>query len=356
MDADTPRPGSGPRRAAGLPAGLVGDPAWRGPLAERVLARTWHVVAGDTAGGAALEQPGRCQPATLLPGELDEPLLLARDAGGTLRCLSNVCTHRGALVCEQPGSPATLRCRYHGRRFGLDGTLLAAPGFEQAQGFPAPEDDLPRVAHARWGPLHFAAIDPAMPFDALTAELDALCTELPLSRARLDPSRCRDYDVPAHWILYCDNYLEGFHVPFVHPALAGAIDGQRYELELQRWSSVQTAYDREDPTRPAGRFVFLFPTTMINVYPWGLSVNLVRPTGPARTTVLFRTWVWDAARLGRGAGADLHTVEREDEAVVASVQRGIRSRVYRGGRCAPRHEACVDHFHRLLAELLGAGG
>jgi choline monooxygenase len=42
----------------------------------------------------------------------------------------------------------------------------------------------------------------------------------------------------------------------------------------------------------------------------------------------------------------------EDEAVVQSVQRGLRSRLYRPGRYSPRHERGVHHFHRMLAAAL----
>ena len=31
-----------------------------------------------------------------------------------------------------------------------------------------------------------------------------------------DPNASRDYLVKANWALYCDNYLEGFHIPFIH--------------------------------------------------------------------------------------------------------------------------------------------
>jgi choline monooxygenase len=57
--------------------------------------------------------------------------------------------------------------------------------------------------------------------------------------------------------------------------------------------------------------------------------------------------------VGEGAGADLHHVELEDEAVVQSVQRGIRSRYYSHGRYSPTHEQGTHHFHRLIAEFLG---
>ena len=93
---------------------------------------------------------------------------------------------------------------------------------------------------------------------------------------------------------------------------------------------------------------------MVNVYPWGLSLNVVRPSGPDRTVVSFLSYVWDASLLGQGAGAGLDAVEMEDEAVIELVQRGVRSRLYRRGRYAPGWESGVHHFHRLLLAALGS--
>lgn len=91
---------------------------------------------------------------------------------------------------------------------------------------------------------------------------------------------------------------------------------------------------------------------MVNVYPWGLSVNVVKPLAVDRTRVSFLTWVWDPSRLGAGASADLDRVEREDEVVVESVQRGVASRLYDRGRYSPARETGVHHFHRLLTAAL----
>ena len=69
---------------------------------------------------------------------------------------------------------------------------------------------------------------------------------------------------------------------------------------------------------------------------------------------MFTSYVADPSLLGQGAGGALDPVEMEDEAAVLSVQRGIRSRFYNPGRYAPQHERGVHHFHRLLAQALGA--
>jgi choline monooxygenase len=257
----------------------------------------------------------------------------------------------------------TLRCGYHGRSFHLDGRLHKAPAFEAAQGFPSRSDDLPTVPSAALGALRFASVAPAMTFQELLGPFAERLSFVPWDRC--SPVETRDYLVDASFLLYCDNYLEGLHIPFVHEGLMEALDFGAYEIELGLWSSLQigVAKRAEDALvlppdhvdagrRIAAFYLFLFPCTMINVYPWGVSVNAVRPLGHAKTRVTYLTYVHTPSRLGAGAGADLHRVELEDQAVVTSVQRGISSRLYQRGRYSPSMERGVHHFHRALASLL----
>jgi choline monooxygenase len=337
------------RRARTLPAAFYRDPALFERIRERVFARSWQLVDGAERAGS----PGSVLPFSLLEGCVDEPLLLARDASGALRALSNVCTHRGNLVCTEPGVAQGLRCRYHGRRFALDGRFLGMPEFDGVSDFPSPQDDLPRVQLGELPPLLFAALAPAVPFEDVVRPVRERLS-VPLTP---EPAGSRAYDVAANWTLYCDNYLEGFHVPFVHPALAGTIDYGTYRTELFPWSSLQiaeasSADEAFGGSGIAAYYFFLFPNTMLNFYPWGLSINVVVPLAVDRTRVVYRSWVADASRRHRGAGGALDRVEQEDEAIVEQVQRGIRSRLYDRGRYSPSREAGVHHFHRLLTGLL----
>ena len=148
-------------------------------------------------------------------------------------------------------------------------------------------------------------------------------------------------------------------------SLNDALDYGAYTSEQYRWSNLQLAVasDGEDAfdvpqsspdhgRRIAAYYYWNFPNTMFNFYPWGLSINIVRPLGPDRTKVSFLPFVWRPDKLGIGAGADLDRVEREDEAIVELVQRGVRSRFYDRGRFSVAREGNVHHFHRLLAESL----
>jgi choline monooxygenase len=347
------------RRACSLPGEAYTSPAWFERIRDRVLARTWHLV-GDAED---LANAGDVRPCTLLDRCLDEPVVLTRDTTG-LHALANVCTHRGNLVVTEPGqlqggqgARQGLRCRYHGRRFALDGRFLSMPEFDGVEGFPSAADDLARVPLGRLERFLFTAVDPAMPFDDLVAPLRARLPAAALGPTTFAPERSRDYELAANWMLYVDNYSEGFHIPFVHAGLASVVDYGSYETELHPWGTLQVgrAKPGEDAFEGgvAAYYAFLFPATMLNFYPWGISVNAVRPLAVDRTRISFLTYVRDPSRLAVGAGADLHAVEMEDEAIVEAVQRGVRSRRYRSGRYSPTRETGVHHFHRMLATLAG---
>jgi len=344
------------------PAWLYRDPTVFERQKEEIFARSWQMIPG----AERVKAPGHLLPFRLLEGCLDEPLVLACGEDGALRCMSNVCTHRGTLVVEGEGHARGLRCRYHGRRFGLDGAFHSMPEFEQVENFPCAEDDLPQAALERRGPLVFCSLDPAFSFDEWIGPIFDRVGFLPLDQFTFDPGTSRDYLIRANWALYCDNYLEEFHIPYVHgSSLADSLDYGSYHTELHPYCNLQfgAARSRADAfdlpeghpdhgTLVAAYYYWLFPNLMLNFYPWGLSVNIVVPLGVDRTRVSFLSYIRDESRRDSGAGADLHRVEMEDEEVIESVQAGMRSRLYRRGRYSPRREVGTHHFHRLLARFL----
>ena len=83
-----------------------------------------------------------------------------------------------------------------------------------------------------------------------------------------------------------------------------------------------------------------------------MSVNIIEPIYPEKTRVSFLSYSLPSMEQPLGGGASLYKVELEDQSVVQSVQKGIKSRYYRNGRYSPDHEQGVHHFHRLLADAL----
>lgn len=331
------------RKAITLASDFYTDGAYFELSKAKIFARTWHFLCSGNDFEAL-------QPLTILPGVLDEPVLLAKD-GDVTRCLSNVCTHRGKILVNEPCRANLIRCGYHGRRFSLDGKFLSMPEFEGVEDFPSARDDLKSLPFAEWNGLLFAAIEPRDSLDVFVG--DAATRLENVNDREFKLMAAREYEVNAHWALYCENYLEGFHIPYVHKSLNEIVDYGSYATETFRYSSLQTGYD--DKGEIAARYLFIFPNLMFNFYPWGVSVNIVRPISPSKTVVEFFTYVSDESKLASGAGADLHGVELEDEAVVESVQRGIRSRFYTHGRYSPTREQGTHHFHRLIAAFMNRG-
>jgi choline monooxygenase len=311
---------------------------------NQIFARTWQLIAGPEC------VPG-LTPVTLLPEYIGEELIVSMSANGEVRCLSNVCTHRGMLLIERHCAPELIRCPYHGRRFALDGTFLTMPEFSGVVNFPSERDNLAKIPSYKIGDFIFVSLDPACPAEESLESARELLSE-PEAR-ELQLTGRREYTVRANWALYCENYLEGFHIPFVHRSLNEALDFSNYRTDLSRFSVLQTAFDRAGDL--AARYLFVFPNFMLNLYPGGLSVNIVRPVTIDKTIVEYRTYVNPSGKFALGADSDLDTVEIEDERIVEAVNRGVRSRSYRRGRYSPSQERGVHHFHRLISEFLELG-
>jgi choline monooxygenase len=329
---------------------------------EKIFGPSWQFIGSEDL----VQQNGDVQPFTLLPAYLNEPLLLTRDKAGEVNFLSNVCTHRGNLVADKACTLNNLRCRYHGRMFGLDGRFASMPEFKEVKDFPAKSDNLHQLPLFKWGKWLFTSINPKYAHELFFGNMLQRVSWMPLHEFKPQPELSRVFNVKAHWALYCENYLEGFHIPFVHAGLNAVIDYGDYATELFfPYSSLQLglAKNEEDcfelpPSSPdygkkvAAYYFWVFPNMMFNFYPWGLSVNVVEPVSTGESRVCFYSYVWDASKLNKGAGAGLDKVEMEDEEIVENVQRGIRSRFYKHGRYSVTREQGTHHFHRILAGFI----
>ncbi len=328
---------------------------------EYIFARTWQYVAD----ASVVNKPMDTYPFTFLKNVLDEPLVFTKDKENQMHCLSNVCTHRGKIVVEEAKKQRMLSCMYHGRCFRLDGSFKSMPEFDKVEGFPSPKDDLTKIPFKEWAGMLFVALEPTVDFDAVFGPMQERLSWLPLDKLTFHEPSSQDYMVNANWALYCDNYLEGFHIPFVHPALNEALAFEEYDYELFDYGNLQLGVAKEGepcfdipPSSPDygkniyAYYYWIFPNLMFNFYPWGLSLNVVQPLAYDKTLVRFRTYLYEGKNIEDWSVNQLHQTEMEDEAVVESVQFGIQSRYYKSGRFSPTMEKGVHHFHRLVAQFM----
>jgi choline monooxygenase len=329
---------------------------------EKIFAPSWQFIGGSDL----VTSVSNVYPFTFLPDYLNEPLVLTSDKAGARHVLSNVCTHRGNIVAENTCKLNSLRCRYHGRLFGLDGKFLSMPEFKEVENFPSKNDDLPELPLFEWNQWLFTSLNALYRPELFFRDMIERVSWMPLDRFKFNPGLSRTFHIKANWALYCENYLEGFHIPFVHAGLNAVIDFGQYATELFfPYSSLQLglaktnkdcfelpASSPDHGKNVAAYYFWVFPNMMFNFYPWGLSVNLVEPISAGECRVRFLSYVWDDTKLDKGAGSGLDKVEQEDEEIVENVQRGVRSRFYSHGRYSVTREQGTHHFHRLLSEFM----
>ncbi len=319
---------------------------------ERVFARSWQLVGHVSA----IPQPGSYFTTAIAR----EPLLIIRGRDGVMRALSNVCRHRAGPVAAGSGTKKVLQCGYHGWSYSLEGRLLGTPELEGIQCFERDSVRLPEFRIEAWNDLLFVSLDPAVPslesvFEQVTRGVRGRQFE------GYQPAARKEWDIRCNWKVYVDNYLEGYHIPVVHPSLYRELDYENYRTETALYSSIQHSPIRRPERLRAGadgseaQFFWVFPNLMLNVYPDNFSTNLILPLGPDRTLTIFE-WFFPSTSGQDDVSQTIgfsDEIQLEDIAICESVQKGLESRTYDSGRYSPVRENGVHHFHGLLAECLG---
>ncbi len=346
-------------RAWTLPARLYTDAAIFAAEKEKIFSRTWQVV-GHASQVAA--------PGDYFTTELaGEPLFFVRGADGKLRGFYNVCRHRAGPPAEGCGSRKLFRCGYHGWTYALDGSLISATEIDGVEGFRAEDFALAPVRTEEWFNFVFVNLDPeARPLQESLGDLARQVEKFPFAAMKLYERR--SYDMKCNWKTYVDNYLEGYHLPSVHPGLNRELDYNRYLVEpysghVRQFSPIRGAQPGDsEPRRYAEAcedlttdYFWIFPNWMLNCYPDNVSLNLVLPVEPERTLAIFEWYLPEKDHAGPAAKASVefsHQIQIEDVAICETVQKNLRSRSYSRGRYSVKQEKGVHAFHRMYAEAM----
>jgi len=290
-------------------------------------------------------------PFRFLEDSISEPLILTKE-NDEIHCISNVCTHRGHLICNNKKLGKSFTCRYHGRSFHLDGQFKNAVGFDGVKDFPSQNDNLNQLKIKEWNDFIFVSFTNKIDISNLLLDIDDRLEQFPFSKLIYSENLSSTYTINAHWALYCENYLEGFHVPFVHKGLSREIDNSSYTTLLLDGGVLQYADNNNPPHKVYGYYYWIFPNLMLNFYDWGLSINIVEPISKNKTRIRFLSYLINDNTFTREAIDDLKTIELEDQSVVSSVQKGIQSMCYSNGRYSPENEKGVHYLHTLLSKFI----
>lgn len=369
------------RRAESLPASAFVDPEFLELELGTIFAQTWQLALqeGNSQNGLATLTEHLGKTGSRVPFNiLGKPLFLQRGQQGKLNCFPNVCTHAWHPLVESSSGGGAIICPQHGRQFDNEGRFLSQAGFEKMQGFPRKSDNLRNVQVEEWGQWIFVSIgEPLAPFQEFTEKVQQSMPGIKLGSLRRQSVEDEVREVEGNWKQHAWNYMDNFHIRFVHkgPAgLADAIDLSSYRTELHKFSALQWAYSREqengfdpqllddrfrDPKNPTKRVFalwwFIFPNMTLNFYPWGLSVNVYMPIPgkPDKTLFLWFQYALDEEKFQRRNTTWLsEQVDAEDIEAISLVNTGAKSGFAPRGRFAPDEEAGPHWFHRLVYEIV----
>jgi choline monooxygenase len=351
------------KRAWTLPARLYTDASIFAEEKEKVFSRTWQVVGH----ASQVANAGDFFTADLM----GEPLVFVRGADGALRGFYNVCRHRAGPVAEGCGARKLFRCGYHGWTYALDGSLISATEIEGVEGFRGEDFALAPVRTEEWFNLVFANLDTqARPLRETLGELPGQASKFPFEEMKLFERRT--YDMNCNWKTYVDNYLEGYHLPSVHPGLNRELDFNAYTVEphaqgheryVRQFSPIRGAQPGDaTPRRYAAAaddltadYFWIFPNWMLNCYPDNVSLNIVLPVEPERSLAIFEWYLPAKDHDAPAAKASVEfsdQIQMEDVGICEIVQRNLRSRSYSRGRFSATQEKGVHAFHRMYAECM----
>lgn len=332
-------------RAETLPATLYRDPSVYEQERRRIFARNWQLIGHE----AQVAEPGRWLAMTVA----GYPIIAVRGED-QIRAFHNACRHRaGPLAPDGEGRcERNLACRYHGWRYSLDGRLASARDFGPTDGFDPREYGLMPLALETWLGFIFVNMDRSAP--PLSASIAPLAERTRhMSLESFLPGRRVSHDIRCNWKTYVENYLEGYHVPVVHPALDAAIDSSHYEIELAGEVVFHSAPARSD-TPISGLWAWMWPCLGINVYTNGMSLERIWPVDSTRTRLdylyFFPEDLSEAEKDAAIAASEVTTAE--DIAITEAVQRNLDAGIYDRGRLSPKHETAVALFQDLITGAL----
>ena len=285
------------------------------------------------------------------------PLIVLRDEAGQLRGYHNVCRHRaGPLVKDKGGvCEAHLTCQYHGWKYLLDGRLRLARDFGPAEGFDPRDFSLIPIEVSIWNGLVFVRLEPS---DEALAPLDQTLSPVNkrLENQNWDELRIalrRTHRLRCNWKTYVENYLEGYHIPAMHPSLDAEIQSDAYRVDIEGRVVLHHVPPKGDDGVYNGVFAWVWPNIALNFYQSGLMVERMSPIGHDITQLDYLYLMPKGVEVSVDTLAMSDQVTLEDKWITERVQENLDAGVYQAGFLSPRHEKGVGAFQNWVRDAIG---
>jgi choline monooxygenase len=277
-------------------------------------------------------------------------LFAMRGRDGALRAFHNVCRHRGArLLDDGAGKCQILRCPYHQWVYDHTGALRQAPWFGDDPQFDLNDWPLETAQLAEWRGLLFIAIDPERSLIEQLGDLPEEVAQAPLETyTAVEQHR---FTMRSNWKTYTDNFVEGYHIPGIHPGFMRVIDFNHFET-VARNGMVRMTSPQRDGSIYGGKWLWMWPNWTLSVFPGGMNTSRINPTAVDSTDLIYDFYFADtnaATESARRKTIDVNCgIVREDFGICEHTQNNYASGAYTPGPLSPRHEQSVAYFQGLV--------
>ncbi len=269
-----------------------------------------------------------------------------------LRAFRNVCRHIGArLLPEGCGTSGTIRCPYHQWVWGEGGELINVPWWGKDPDFESTDWKLDEISVKVWRGLLFLAVKPELNFDLEYADLLEEIKDDPIETFIWTHEEKLVFN--ANWKIYTDNFVEGYHIPGVHPAFHKAIDFDKFETIALNGHVRMTAPPRNNLFYK-GKWLWMWPNWTLSFFDGGMNTSRINPIDTNKTELIYNFYFEDISEHTKEKRDKIITdnlnVIREDFEVCIETHKNYDSGAYRPGPLSPRHEQGVAYFQdRLIA-------
>jgi choline monooxygenase len=284
-------------------------------------------------------------------------LFAMRGKDGVLRAFHNVCRHRGArLLPDGTGRTQLLRCPYHQWVYESTGALRQAPWFGEDPCFDVSDWPLRSAQLAEWRGLVFIAIDPEGDLIEQLGDLPAEVADHPIETyASVEERR---FTIRSNWKTYTDNFVEGYHIPGIHPGFMKVIDFPSFETVALE-GMVRMTSPQRDGSIYGGKWLWMWPNWTLSVFPGGMNTSRINPISVGSTELIYDFYFADLS--AQNEASRRNTIEincgivREDFGICEHTQNNYASGAYTPGPLSPRHERSVAYFQDLVRGAVGSG-
>ena len=314
---------------------------------ERIFMKQWLCVAREEK----FETAGAYTTFRIM----GEPVLVVRDADGSLRAFANICAHRGVEVASGEGTAKEFMCPYHGWTYGLGGKLTGAAFMTGADGFDPATCRLPPLRLDIWAGWVFVCFDDdAPPLAEHVAEFEQAVGLVRQGECRQAIKFTTDLD--CNWKLVNENFFDYYHFKVLHAASIGRSQS-RHELDCTFLGNGGLSFrPHAGPQNPTGKLL-LGKLPWLKDQPDDFSINaflpptfhqfcglerlagvVVWPLSPTRTRLVTRQ-LYQEEHFSRPEFDEVVQTYRdgqlrvleEDREMVMSLQRVMTTRGYRPG-------------------------